>query len=335
MSKSMNAVMIIPTGIGCKIGGHAGDATPAARLLASVCDKLIIHPNVVNASDINEMTDNMLYVEGSMLDRFLYGKIGLKEVNSNRILVAVNKPVRAETVNAVSASRATLGIDAKIIELDTELRLLGWVGDEGATGNCFGVDELIRQVADYDFDALAISSLIEVDRKVAKRYREEGGVNPWGGVEAIVSRKISWKLSKPVAHAPIQPAEEREEYSRGEFDFICDPRIAPEIISQCFLHCVLKGLHKAPLIGDGLWVRDIDVMVSPDCWGPPHEACWKNSIPIIIVAENRTIYTDTCPADKKFIHVKNYLEAAGLIAAMKAGIDPLSIQRPMKDTEIL
>lgn len=27
----MNTVFIIPTGIGCKIGGHAGDATPAFK----------------------------------------------------------------------------------------------------------------------------------------------------------------------------------------------------------------------------------------------------------------------------------------------------------------
>ena len=31
---SFNAVMIVPTGIGSTLGGHAGDATPAAQLLA-------------------------------------------------------------------------------------------------------------------------------------------------------------------------------------------------------------------------------------------------------------------------------------------------------------
>ena len=118
----MNVVMIIPTGIGCEIGGHAGDATPAARLLGSVCDKLILHPNVVNASDINEMPENALYVEGSILDRFLEGKIELQEVKQNKILVIVNRPVLAETVNAVSATRVTLGIDVRIEELDVPLR---------------------------------------------------------------------------------------------------------------------------------------------------------------------------------------------------------------------
>ena len=41
-----NAVLLVPTGIGAAIGGHAGDATPVARLLASVCDTLVTHPNV-------------------------------------------------------------------------------------------------------------------------------------------------------------------------------------------------------------------------------------------------------------------------------------------------
>ena len=76
----MNIVMIIPTGIGCKIGGHAGDATPAAKLLASVCDNLIIHPNVVNASDINEMPPNSWYTEGSILDEFLDGHVVMSPV---------------------------------------------------------------------------------------------------------------------------------------------------------------------------------------------------------------------------------------------------------------
>lgn len=34
-TSAFNAVMLIPTGVDCAIGGHAGDATPAARLLSS------------------------------------------------------------------------------------------------------------------------------------------------------------------------------------------------------------------------------------------------------------------------------------------------------------
>ncbi|MEE3004749.1 MAG: DUF3326 domain-containing protein, partial [Chloroflexota bacterium] len=36
-TETFNAVLLVPTGIGAEIGGHAGDATPVAQLLASVC----------------------------------------------------------------------------------------------------------------------------------------------------------------------------------------------------------------------------------------------------------------------------------------------------------
>ena len=160
----MNVVMIIPTGIGCEIGGHAGDATPAARLLGSVCDKLFLHPNVVNASDINEMPENALYIEGSILDRFLNGYIELEEVKQNKILVVVNKPVLAETINAVSATRVTLGIDVQIAELDVCLKMVSRMDSGIATGDVFGWEELVEQVKQYNFDALAITTLIEVDK---------------------------------------------------------------------------------------------------------------------------------------------------------------------------
>ena len=78
-SDKFNAVMLVPTGIGSEIGGHAGDAAPAARLLAGACDTLITHPNVVNASDINELPENGLYVEGSVISNLLMGTIGLRK----------------------------------------------------------------------------------------------------------------------------------------------------------------------------------------------------------------------------------------------------------------
>ena len=67
----MNIVLIIPTGIGAKIGGGCGDANPVAKLIGSVSDKLITYPNVVNGADINEMLANPLYIEVSQLDKFL------------------------------------------------------------------------------------------------------------------------------------------------------------------------------------------------------------------------------------------------------------------------
>ena len=42
---------VVPTGVGCNLGGYAGDAAPSTNLLALTADYLITNPNAVNASD--------------------------------------------------------------------------------------------------------------------------------------------------------------------------------------------------------------------------------------------------------------------------------------------
>lgn len=326
----MNIVFIIPTGIGCEIGGHAGDANPAVKLFASLCDKLITHPNAVNASDINEMPENSLYVEGSILDRFLLDHIRLKEVFYNKILLVVNKPVRKETINAVNAARVTIGADIDILELDVPLEMEGKIVNNRATGEVSGWESLINQVDKYAFDALAIASPIEVDRETRFSYFENGGINPWGGIEAIASKLIANALDKPVAHAPLYITGEDLECDNLHENIVCDPRIAPEMVSVCYLHCVFKGLHKAPRINygsTGLSVSGIDFMVSPMCWGEPHIACLKAEIPIIFVRENKTCLENVHLPDNAIV-VENCWEAAGIISCYKAGVTPPSVRRP-------
>jgi hypothetical protein len=59
-----NAILVVPTGINAAIGGYAGDAMPVAKGLASVCDTLITHPNVMNGASLYAPQDNILYTEG-------------------------------------------------------------------------------------------------------------------------------------------------------------------------------------------------------------------------------------------------------------------------------
>jgi len=111
---SFNAVLLVPTGIGAEIGGHAGDATPVAALLASVCDTLITHPNVVNASDVIDIPSNSLYVEGSVISRLLMGTVGLQRVRRNRLLVVLGSHhdelfINA-AINSVNAARSSYGL---------------------------------------------------------------------------------------------------------------------------------------------------------------------------------------------------------------------------------
>lgn len=330
----MNVVFIIPTGIGCKLGGHAGDAGPTARLLASACDNLIIHPNVINASDIAELTENMWYVEGSILDRFLQGQIALEDVYYNKILLVVNKPLMNETINSVNAAKMTLGVDIDIIELTIPLTLKGIFKADGmASGVMTGEEAACQQIYEESksrsFDAIAIQTVIDVDDATSLHYAENGGVNPWGGAEAVCSRYFSREFEKQCAHAPYESGVLRD------YKEVVDPRMAAEFVSVSYLHCILKGLHQSPRVIEyssmaksTLRVDDIDLMISPDgCWGAPHEACANWEIPIIFVRENKNIYPPFDVVPRGCQVVDNYIEAAGYISTLKAGVTRASVRR--------
>src|SRR5207247_4888491 len=112
--RGLGGVVRVPPAGGGEFGGDAGDACPVARMIAQVCATPILHPNVVNASDLNEMPENSLYVEGSVVTRLLMGTIGLQPVRSNRVLVVIDSHhdqlfVNA-AVNAVSGARAAYGL---------------------------------------------------------------------------------------------------------------------------------------------------------------------------------------------------------------------------------
>lgn len=136
---AFNVALVIPTGIACTIGGHAGDANPVVKLMASVCDTLITHPNAVNASDLNELPANALYVEGSTLSRLLMGTAGLRPTRANRVLAAVEAheeaPVLNAAINSVAAAVATYGLSsAGIVLIDPALQLASHATPAGRVG---------------------------------------------------------------------------------------------------------------------------------------------------------------------------------------------------------
>jgi len=335
----MIGVFIVPTGVGARIGGDAGDANPALKLIANCCDMIITHPNVVNASDINEMPENCLYVEGSQLDTFLDGGANLEETYGNRILVVTNTPVKPDTMNAVNAARHTLGAKIDVLGLTTPLTMVAYFDADGqATGTVTGVREACADVHKFEksvgitYDAIAVHTEIVVPREVQLQYFKDGGVNPWGGVEAKASKELANYLKRPIAHAPVEsiPPTDTELYNI-HVNKIVIPRGAAEAVSCCYLHCVLKGLHKAPrLTTDRSCIRagaHVDFMMSPaGVWGPAHYSCHKQGIPVIIVRENTTIYKGNPPQGVDVIYADNYLEAAGIVMAMKTGITSESVR---------
>ena len=346
---AFNAAFIVPTGVGAEIGGHAGDATPAAMLLAQVADTLITHPNVVNASDINELPANGMYVEGSVLTRLLMGTVGLRAARSNRVLVALDSSFSERfaeySVNAVNAARAAYGLNcAGVIRIEPPLKLAGGYAESGrAAGSADGLDGLLDILADARaaYDAVAIASVVEVPARWHYDYFTGGGemVNPWGGVEALLTHAVSSIIDAPAAHAPMMESDEIMAVDPG----VVDARMAAEIISVTFLQSVLKGLRNAPRIEtdpdiierpDVLSAEDVSCLITPDgCLGLPHLAALRQGIPVIAVRENRNLMRndltrlDWAPGQLRV--VENYWEAAGVIAALRAGINPDSARRPI------
>ena len=80
MDSEFPTLLIIPTGIGCSLGGYAGDSMPSARLLAAASDCLITHPNVMNGASLYWNDPRIQYVEGYGLDRFALGEVVLQPV---------------------------------------------------------------------------------------------------------------------------------------------------------------------------------------------------------------------------------------------------------------
>ena len=169
--------MLVPTGIGAAVGGHAGDATAAATLMSSVSDTLITHPNVFNASDIVQIPGNSLYVEGSLITQLMMGNVGLRRVRNNRLLVLVQADdddlFTNAAINSVNAARASYGIDATIAETGRGFRIISeYMPSGAAAGRIEGIEHLYQplEAGTWEFDAVAITSVIDVPMELHENY---------------------------------------------------------------------------------------------------------------------------------------------------------------------
>lgn len=352
--EQFNAVLIVPTGIGAEVGGHSGDGGPLSRLLAAPCDNLITHPNVVNAADINELPENAFSVEGSVITRLLMGTIGLEKVRSNRILLVLDKHedqfIHECAINSASAARAALGLELpQVIMMDKRALMHSFYSSSGrAVGRIEYLERICEILHNYrnQYDAVALSSLIQVPESFHKDYfHQEDMVNPWGGVEAMLTHAISLIFDVPSAHSPMMTSRKILNLDVG----VVDPRKSAEAVSTTYLHCTLKGLHKSPRIiknpvtygSSGIiTAADISCLVIPDgCVGLPTLAALEQGIPVIAVRENKNRMRNNLEGLPfplgKLIMVENYWEATGVMNALKAGVAPESVRRPLAHTTVL
>lgn len=353
--RDFNAVFLVPTGIGAEIGGHSGDAGPVARLLSGACDTLITHPNVGNAADINELPANALYVEGSVIADLLMGNIELRPVRSNRLLLLMESHpdqwFMDATVNMASAARAAVGIDVReVVVLERNFSMRSVYANSGrAAGVVEGLDSVFKALERRagEFDVVAIASLVKVPSHYHEAYfsdSEDEMVNPWGGVEAMLTHTLSRRYRIPSAHAPMMTSREVQTMDFGPVD----PRKAAEPVSATYLFSVLKGLHRSPAISacnsspkspGNIGAENIHCIVIPDgCVGIPTLAAIAQNIPVIAVKGNRNCMKNDLAllpgARNRVIMVENYLEATGVMTALRNGITLESVLRPIPATKL-
>lgn len=333
-TSAFTTVLIVPTGVGAAIGGYAGDALPVARAIAQVSDRLITHPNVLNGAQLYWSLDNTYYVEGYGLDRFAAGEWGLRSVRQNRVGLLLDRAIEPELrlrhLQAADATRATLGLnltDYVVTDapLEVELRTAGSGASWGTIGNpgslLRAAEKLIKQGG---AEAIAVVARFPDDDNSIElqNYRHGSGVDHLAGAEAVISHLIVREFQIPSAHAPaLQPLAVDPQVS---------PRAAAEELGYTFLPCVLVGLNRAPQfvtsrsVGTEMWSEAVDVAIVPysACGGSATLSFANSATQIIAVTDNATqIQVPPEPLGIKAIAVSSYLEALGVLAALRAGID--------------
>ncbi|MGB3573092.1 MAG: DUF3326 domain-containing protein [Phormidesmis sp.] len=348
-------VLIIPTGIGAAMGGYAGDALPIARTLASVTDRLITHPNVLNGAQLYWPLSNAYYVEGYGLDQFAAGRWALQPVHQNSIGLVIDQGVendlRWRHLQAADAARATLGLDIKAhIVTDMPLEIsLKTTGSGASWGTLANPGSLLRAterlIAEAKVRAIAVVARFPEDEgsEQLAAYRQGQGVDPLAGAEAVISHLVVRTFKIPCAHAPA--------LSPLPLDPKISARSAAEEIGYTFLSCVLAGLSRAPQFVDRqakdqakdqandrsvedldtdlgrdfncIEASAVDAVVVPQTafGGSAVMSLAQRATQVIAVRENTTAMAVT-PADLgiQAITVNTYLEAVGAIAAYKAGV---------------
>eukprot|EP00250_Pteridium_aquilinum_P001945 c12156_g1_i1 orf=260-1525(-) len=347
IERPYSSVLIVPTGVGASIGGFAGDALPVARAMASLCDNLVTHPNVLNAAMLYWPIPNTLYVEGYALDRFAEGEWGLAPVHLNKIGLVLDSGIERDLqlrhLQVADAARASLGLSVvEHVVTDKPLGVEKWIDRETgqSTGHLLHPDSLLRavdtMVKQTDVNAVAVVARFPDDSiDDISDYRQGQGVDALAGVEAVISHMVVETFRLPCAHAPA--------LSPLPLDPTVSPRSAAEEVGYTFLPSVLAGLSRAPqyiikeTLGGvshqgSLWAQDIDCVVVPiDACGGVGTVAFskrKHKPLLIAVEENQTVLDDTPEKlQMNVVRVANYWEALGVMAAHKAGVDPHSLRR--------
>ncbi len=356
-SSPMPTIMVVPTGIGCDIGGFAGDAMPAARLLAAASGCLITHPNVMNGASLYWVDPRISYVEGYSLDRFAAGEMNLRPVRQQKVGLlldaGIEPALRQRHLQVVDGCRATLGLNITC-EVTSDLPL-GVELCKGSSGVSWGglrqPDSLLRAgkfLKEAGATAIAVVSRFpdDIEAETLKEYRRGNGVDALAGAEALISHLLVRELGIPCAHAPaLRPLP---------LEYSLDPRATGEELGYTFLGSVLVGLSRAPDLlavnekeeplekkNSFICADDLGALVVPDgaLGGDVALSCLERGIPIISVKNPSVLNVtkDSLLANEDLqvreevgiLSACSYSEAAGFLLLLREGISLESCQRPI------
>jgi hypothetical protein len=349
--RPLPTLLVIPTGIGCALGGYAGDALPAARLLAAASGCLITHPNVMNGAALYWTDPRIHYVEGSALDRFARGAIGLRPVRRQRVGLlldaGIEDDLRWRHLQVAEGCRASLGLEiGPVVTTEAPLDVSLSQGASGASWGQLGCPEALlragQQLKAAGATAIAVVARFPDDSGSAAlaAYRQGSGVDALAGAEAVISHLLSRELGLPCAHAPA--------LSALPLDPALDPRAAGEELGYTFLACVLVGLSRAPDLvplvpgssecrgfqapaADLLQIGEVGAVVAPAgaLGGAAVLACAERGIPLIAVHNPCVLEVSAEALGLPVLKAGCYAAAAGVLVALREGISPAALQRPL------
>ena len=340
-------LLLIPTGIGCDLGGYAGDALPAARLLAAASGCLITHPNVMNGAALYWSDPRIQYVEGSSLDRFAAGELLLRPVRRQRLGLLLDAGIEPELrqrhLQVADGCRATLGLDiGPVVTTDVPLDVGLSLGASGISWGQLGQPQALLhaglQLKAAGATAIAVVARFpdDPDSAALAAYRQGSGVDALAGAEAVISHLLSRELGLPCAHAPA--------LSPLALDPDLDPRAAGEELGYTFLPCVLVGLSRAPdLLPAGsdntavsagsstIAIDAVGAVIAPAgaLGGAAVLACAERGIPVIAVDNPCLLEVNAEALGLEVLKAGSYAEAAGLVLALREGLDPAALRRPL------
>ena len=307
----------IPTGIGADIGGYAGDFGYIARKFSNhfYC---IVNPNAVNGGILSAINNNMAYLEGYLFDDFFKGNISItpkKENETNKIGVIFDSEipenilnVHINTINSLKIVQGIETIGVEYTKKPTGVEIV--IENNISSGNLKNPNTIIEAAQNLikkGAEAIAIVCYFNEDSEDVN-YSNANGIDPIGGVEAVISHLITQKFKIPAAHSP----------AFSDIDIsnkIENPKVASEMISSTYLPCIMQGLNIAPKIerfNEGqIKNTDVEYLIVPyDALGSPAVlSCVENNIKIITVKNKTTLNVTSEKLNiKPYKHFESYEE---------------------------